>query len=98
MADGMFTPMATYVTIVVDSGAQGHVVDEKLTPGLRHGMRDEKNLKEPKTSVAVGNKKVFAATAGALWGYLSNQTGQPNPVCASSITVPGLGRNFFSPA
>ena len=52
--------------MIVDSGGSDHLMDEKLIPRLRKSMRDYKKLKEPKTIMTYGNKKVFATATGTI--------------------------------
>ena len=82
--------------MLVDSGASDHLIDEELIPRLRNSMRDYKKLKDPKTIMANGNKKVFATATGTIWGYIIDQAGKRVPVRISATFVPGLGRHVFS--
>ncbi|CAN0464242.1 unnamed protein product, partial [Laminaria digitata] len=91
-----FHPNSDRFTMIVDSGASDHLIDQELIPKLRDSMRDYKKLKEPKTIVTAGNEKVFATATGTIWGYIIDQAGQRVPVRISAMFVPGLGRNLFS--
>ena len=91
-----FHPSSDRFTMIVDSGASDHLIDEDLIPRLRKSMRDYKKLKEPKTIMTNRNKKVFATATGTIWGYIIDQTGKRVPLCISAMFVPGLGRNVFS--
>ena len=53
-------------------------------------------LKEPKAIITNGNKKVFAAATGIIWGYIIDQASKRVPVRISAMFVPGLGCNAFS--
>ena len=81
--------------MLVDSGASDNLIDEELIPRLRKSMRDYKKLKDPKTIMTNGNKKVFATATGIIWGYIIDQTGKRVPVRISATFVPGLGRHVF---
>ena len=92
-----FHPSIDRFTMLVDSGASDHLIDEELIPRLRKRMREYKTLKDPKTIMANGNNlKVFATSPGTIWGYIIDQAGKRAPVCISAMFVPGLGRNVFS--
>ena len=91
-----FHPNSDRFTMIVDSGAWDHLINEGLIPNLRKSTRDHKKLKEPKTILTNGNKKVFATATGTIWGYIIDQAGQPVPVRISAMFVPELERNIFS--
>ena len=83
--------------MLVDSGASDHLRDEELIPRLRKSvrdykklMRDYKNLKDSKTFMTNGNKKVFATATGTIWGYIIDQAGKRVPVRISATFVPEL--------
>ena len=54
------------LTMMVDSGASNHLTDEELIPRRRKNMGYYKKLKELKTIVTNGNKKVFATATGTI--------------------------------
>ena len=66
-------------TMLVDSGASDHLIDEELIPRLRKSMRDNKKLKESKTILTNG-KILFAKATGTMWGYIIYQAGKRVPV------------------
>ena len=66
-----FHPNNDRFTMLVDSGASDHLIDEELIPRLRKSIRDYKKLKNPKTIITNGNK-VFATATGTIWGYTPN--------------------------
>ena len=88
-----FHPDADMITMIVDSGASDHLVDDELITRLRDSMNDYNKLKEPKIIVTAGNK-----ATGTLWGHMIDQTGQRVPVRISAMIVPGLGRNLSPPS
>ena len=91
-----FHPNSNKFTMLVDSGASDHLIDEELIPRLRKSMRDYKKVNDPKTIMTNGNKKLFAAATGTIWGYIIDQAGKRVRVRISVMFVPGLGRNVFS--
>ena len=90
-----FHPNSDRFTIIVDSGASDHWIDAELIPRLRNSMKDCSKLKESKTIVAAGKKKVFATATGTILGYIADQAGQLVPVHISAMFVRGLGRDLF---
>ena len=90
-----FHPNSDRFTMIVDSGAPDHLINEELIPRLRKSMKGYKKLKEPKTIMTNGNKTVFATATGTIWGYVIDQTGKNVPLRISAMSVPGLGRNVF---
>ena len=91
-----FHPNSDSFTMPVDSGASDHLIDKELVPSLRKRMRNHKKIKDPKTTMTNGNKKVFATETGTIWGYIIDQSGKRVPVRISDTFVPGLGRHVFS--
>ena len=91
-----FHPSSDRFTMIVDSGASDHLIDEELIPRLRQSMKGYKKLKDPKTIMTNGNEKVFATATGNIWGYIIDQAGERVPVRISATFVPGLGRHVFS--
>ena len=91
-----FHPNIDRFTMIVDSGASDHLIDEELIPRLRKSMTDYKKLTDPKTIMANGHKKVFATATGTIWGYIIDQAGKHVPLRISAMFVPGLGGNVFS--
>ena len=91
-----FHPNSDRFTMIVDSGASDHVIDEELIPKTRESMEDYKNLKEPKIIATNANNKVFATATGTVWGYIIDLAGKRVPARISAMFVPGLGRNVFS--
>ena len=83
-------------TMLVDSGASDHFVDEELVPGLRQRMRGLKILDEPKPIETAGNKKCFATAQGNICGHIINPSGKPIPVRIFASLVPEMGRHLFS--
>ena len=90
---GATQPDVDRISMIVDSGASDHWVDDELVPNLWDSMNDYKKLKEPKIIVTAGNK-----ATGTLWGHMIDQTGQRVPVRISAMIVPGLGRNLSPPS
>ena len=90
-----FHPNVDRITMIVDSGASDHLVDDELIPRLQNIMKDYKKLQEPKIIVTAGNTEVLATATSTIWGHIIDQTGQRVPVRISAMTVPGLGRNLF---
>ena len=93
-----FLPNVDRITMIVDSGASHHLVDDELIPRLRDSMEDYKKLKEPKIIVTAGSKEVLATATGTIWGYIIDQAGQRVPLRISAMIVPGLRRNFSPPS
>ena len=91
-----FHPNSDRFTMVVDSGGSAHLINEELIPRLRKSLRDYKKLKDPKTIMTNGNKKVFATATCIICGYIIDQAGKRVPVRISAMFVPGLRRNVFS--
>ena len=89
-------PNSHKFTMLVDSRASDHLIDEELIPRPRKSMRDCKKLKDPKTIMTNGNKKVFATATCTIWGYIIGQAGKRVLVRFSVMFVPGLGRYVFS--
>ena len=83
-------------TMLVDSGASDHFVDEDLVPGLRQRIRGLGILEEPKPIETAGNKKVFVTATGTICGHIINPSGKPLPVRIFVYLVPGMGRHLFS--
>ena len=90
-----FHPKSDRFTMLVDSGASDHLIDEELISRLRKSMRGYKELKDPKTIITKG-KKVFATATSTIWGYIIDQAGKRVPVRISATFVTGLGRHVFS--
>ena len=93
-----FHPDADMITMIVDSGASDHLVDDELITRLRDSMNDYNKLKEPKIIVTAGSKEVLATATGTIWGYIIDQAGQRVPLRISAMIVPGLRRNFSPPS
>ena len=91
-----FHPDVDRITMIVNSGASDHLVDDELIPRLRDCMEDYKKLKEPKSIITAGSKEAFATPTGTIWGHIIDQAGQRVPVRISAVIVPGLGHNLFS--
>ena len=91
-----FHPSSERFTMLVNSGASDHLIDEELIPRLRKSMRDYKKLEDPKTIMNNENKKVFATATRTIWGYIIDRAGKRVPVRISATFVPGLGRHVFS--
>ena len=70
-----FHPNVDRITMIVDSGASDHFVDEELILRLRDSMTDYKKLKGPKIIVTAGNKEVLAAATGIIWDTSSIRLG-----------------------
>ena len=91
-----FDPNSDRFTMLVDSVASDHLIDAELIPRPRKSMRDYKKLKDPKTIMTNGNKKLFATATGTIWEYIIDQAGKRVPVRISASFVPRLGRHVFS--
>ena len=85
-------------TMLVDSGASDHFVDDELISGRQQMMRRYRKLDTPKPIVTAGNKKVFATGTGTICGHIINPTGLPIPVRIFALIVPGMGRHLISSA
>ena len=90
-----FHPDADMITMIVDSGASDHLVDDELITRLRDSMNDYNKLKEPKIIVTAGSNEVIETATGTTWGYTIDQAGQRVPVRISVIIVPGWGQHLL---
>ena len=91
-----FHPNSDRFTMIVDSDASDHSIDEELIPKLRKIMKEYKTLQELDTIVTNGNEKVIVVATGTIWGYIIGQAGNRSPVRISAMVVLGLGRSGFS--
>lgn len=89
-----FHPNTDRFTMLEDSGASDHLVDNDLVPGMRQSMRDHTEMNCLKPIVTAGNKKVVVTATGTICGYIINQAGWSVPVRISAEVVPGLGRDL----
>lgn len=93
----VFTPNALGATLLVDTGATETMVDSKLIPGIRIGMKHYKQLKTPKT-ITVGSDHELKGTAtGTVHCIVRDGDGDQQPMHLPVLLVPGLGRNIFAP-
>lgn len=83
-------------TMLVDSGASDHFVDDELIPGLRQSMTGYQTLDQPKPIEIAGNIKMFATPSGKMCRHIINPSAQPLPLRISVMIVPGMERHLFS--
>ena len=91
-----FAPSNSTMTMLVDSGATEHFLDDELIPGLKQLMQDYNLLEEPKKIVTAGNQVLLGTATGILPCVITDQNGSTHQVGFPSLIVSGLGRHLFS--
>ena len=78
---GISDPYPDKFTMLVNSGASDHFVDDELVPGLRQRVKGLNILQKPKSIATVGDKQVFHTATGTICGHI-HQPVQPAYSCA----------------
>ena len=84
------------MTMVVDSGASSHYVDDKLIKGIRKHMFEYKTLKEPSIITTAGMHRLHGSATGKLRVNVTDHLGEKKTVTLPVTIVSGIGRNLFS--
>ncbi len=91
-----FLPNNNEITMLVDSGATEHFVDDQLIPELKEKMLNYTVLSTPKKIRAAGKHILLGTVTGILIGSITDKTGKKHEVGFPSVIVSGLGRHLFS--
>ena len=71
----MFQPKNNEMTMLVDSGATEHFLDDELIPGLKDHLMNPTPLDVPKTTITAGNRKLLGTMTGTINGTITDQNG-----------------------
>lgn len=84
------------MTMLVDSGATEHFLDDELIPGLKDILLDYELLDNPKKIAAAGQRVLLGTATGVLPDTITNQNGGVHKANFRIVIVSGLGRHLFS--
>ena len=85
-----------YMTMVVDSGASSHYVDDKIITGIKTKMFEYKTLKTPSIITTAGMHRLHGTATGKLRVNVTDSFGEKQTVILPVTIVSGIGRNLFS--
>ena len=83
-------------TLMVDSGASGHYLDDAIALDLKHHLQDNVHLITPRTILAAGEALLNGTAEGVLQGLVTDDNGNQIRVRVDMLVMPGIGRNPFS--
>ena len=84
------------MTVVVDSGASDHYVDDKLVKGIQQLMFDHQEFGTPRTITTAGLHTLLGAATGEVRSKVTDSNGQTRMATLPITIVPGIGRNLLS--
>ena len=84
------------VSVMVDSGASGHYLDDALIPGLRCRLDNYQELAIRRWITTAGGHQLERAGQGLLLVHIIDAQGVQRLIQISVLIVPGLGWNLFS--
>lgn len=73
-------PNRNEVTMLVDSGATEHLLDDGLIPELKDRMRNPTLMSVPKTAFTTDNRKLLGTMTSIIQGNIKQQTGKTHRV------------------
>ena len=94
--EGGLVTDATYIELLVDSGASFNFVDPEMTPGLLVSMRDYEHLQVPHQIVAAGKHTLYEVAGGTINCTIPDDGGNKRGFFFRAIIVPGLRTKLFS--
>ena len=97
LSDGRtFLPNDSEITLLVDSGATEHFVDDELIPELKEKMLNYAVLKTPKP-IRAASKQILPGTAtGLIPGVITDKADNNYDVGFPSMVMSELNRHIFS--
>ncbi len=84
------------MTMVVDSGASSHYVDDKIIKGIKNHMFEYKILEKPSIITTAGMHRLRGSATGKLRVKVTDHNGEKKSVILPVTIVSGIGRNLFS--
>ena len=86
------------VTVLVDSGASGHYLNDLIIASLKHRLLNYVFLTTPRKIFTAREALLDGTAEGILQGLglVSNYQGEQYLKRITVIVVPGIGRNLFS--
>ena len=84
------------MTMVVDSGASSHYVDDKLIKGIKTRMFEFKTLEKPSIITTAGMHQLHGTATGKLRVKVTDSHGEKKTVILPVTIVSGIGRHLFS--
>ena len=86
-----------YFSMIVDSGASDHYIDDKLVPGITSMMRNYRKLIPARDITTAGLHKLYGTATGEIRVEVTDSDGETKTARLPITIVPGIGRNLFSP-
>ena len=71
-----FHPNRNEMTVVMESGATEHLLDDGLIPGLNDRMGNPTLINVSKTAFTTDNRRLLGTMTGSIQGNIKNQTGK----------------------
>ena len=84
------------MTMIVDSGASGHYVDDKLAKGIKQLMFNYQEFDTPRTITTAGLHILLGTATGKLRNKVTDSNDRTRMATLPIIIVPGIGCNLFS--
>ena len=84
------------MTMVVDSGASDHYVDDKLDKDIKQLMFDYQEFDTPRTITTAGLHTLLGTATGKVRSKVTDSNGRTRKATLPITIVPGIGRNRFS--
>ena len=83
------------VTIIVDSGASSHYVDDAMIRDIKHRLQDYVHLAMHRKILIGGGALLDGTAEGVLQGLVADGHGNEILVQVDIVVVPGIGCNLF---
>ena len=83
------------MTMVVDSGASDHYVDDERVKGIKQLMFDYQEFNTPRTITTAGRHTLLGTATGKLRSKVTDSNDRTRMATLPITIVPGIGRNIL---
>ena len=84
------------VTVLVDSGAAGHYLDDTIIPELKHHSQDYTSRSTIRTILTARNALLDGTAEDVLQGLITDDYGEQRLARIAILIVRGIGRDILS--
>eukprot|EP00752_Nemacystus_decipiens_P006651 g5979.t1 len=83
-------------SMMVDSGASDHYVDDKLVPGIKNKMINLRQINPAREITTAGNHTLHGTATGDIVCEVTDSNGNERLAHIPIVIVPGIGKHLFS--
>ena len=83
-------------SMMVDSGASDHYVDDKLVPGIKSKMINLQEINPAREITTAGMHTLYGTATGDIVCEIADNNGEVHRAHIPIVIVPGIGKHLFS--